>query len=138
MRKVVLLVLMAGMSFSCSESERIPADILPPQKMGDVLADISLAEAWVENYFPSKANGPRDSAISREVDKVLAIHSVGQADFRRSYQYYKDHPIQFRDMLDSAFHKNQNFQQRTFNAGRGAAPAARDTARPRTRPFPAQ
>lgn len=138
MRRAFLLVLMVGMAISCSESQEIPKDVLPPQKMGEIMADITIAEAWVENYFPNKANGPRDSAIGREVDKVLAIHHVDQASFRRSYQFYKDHPVQLKDMLDTVFRQNQNFQQRIFSAGRGAAPPVKDSQPPRTKPVPVQ
>lgn len=137
MRGRVLFVLMTGLVLSCSDQTEIPADVLPPQRMGAVMGDIAIAEAWVENYFPNKANGPRDSAIAREVDKVLAIHKVDQPTFRRSYQFYKDHPVEFKDLLDSVFHQNQNYQQRIFSAGRGAAPPVTDSP-PRAKPVPVQ
>lgn len=131
LRVMLVLVLLV----SCENRKELPPDVLPPKEMGDVMADIALAEAWVENYFPNKANGPRDSAIASEVDKVLAIHKVDQARFRKSYQYYKDNPIQFKDLLDTVFHQNQMYQQRIFSAARGAA--VKDSP-PRTKPVPVQ
>jgi len=122
MRMLALLFLMAATLGSCNEKQKIPPDVLPPKQMGEVMADVTLAEAWVENYFDKKANGPRDSAIAREVDKVLAIHKVDQAKFRRSFQFYKANPPLFRDLLDSVFHQNQMYQQRIFSSKKPLVP----------------
>jgi hypothetical protein len=124
MRRGALFLLLTIFFLACSDRPEVPPDVLPPQQMGEIMADITLAEAWVENYFPQKANKPRDSAIAVEVDKVLVLHKVDQARFRKSYQFYKSNPVLFKELLDSVFHQNQMYQQRIFGNRRPDVPRA--------------
>jgi hypothetical protein len=134
----VLAVLFFALLLACNDKPKVPDDVIPPQQMGEIIADITLAEAWVENYVPEKANKPRDSAIGREVDKVLALHQVKQDRFRRSYEYYKTNPPLFKEMLDSIFHTKQLFQQRILNAKKPAAAGTGATPPPGVKKIPVQ
>ena len=129
--------LICGMALSCSQGDELPKGVLGAKKMGEVMTDIALAESYIENYSTKKANGPRDSAISREVDKVLAMHGVSQETFRNSYKFYKSRPDIFRVILDSVVIENQRYQEKLHRMAKPGPPAGTPPP-PTTKPAPIQ
>jgi hypothetical protein len=87
---------------SCSNKEDMPKNILPRQKMQDIMWDISRAEEFLNSYVIY-----RDTSIDRAAEsqkwyeKIYQIHKVTKKDFDRSYAYYKDHPVLLKEILDS-------------------------------------
>jgi hypothetical protein len=99
---------------SCSRSGRIPGDILNQEKMAALLFDISMSEGHIENaYFRDSAKS-RDSMLKVELDRVLLIHGVTQADFLRSYQFYRSRPHLYKIMVDSLQAQNQRDQSQMY------------------------
>jgi hypothetical protein len=122
MKRQIIFCLLVFFGLSCSDADQLPKGVLGAKKMGDVMTDIALAESYIENYYEKKANGPRDSAIGREVDKVLAMHEVSQETFRQSYQFYKSRPDIFRVILDTVFAENQRYQDKLHRKIKPAPP----------------
>lgn len=99
---------------SCSRSGTTPADILNQEKMAALLFDISMSEGHIENaYFRDSAKS-RDSMLKVELDRVLLIHGVTQADFLRSYQFYRSRPHLYKMMVDSLQAQNQRDQSQMY------------------------
>jgi hypothetical protein len=129
--------LLLFIGWSCAGKDELPKGVLGAKAMGKVMTDIALAESYIENFYPKKANGPRDSAIGREVDKVLSMHDVSQEVFRVSYQFYKSRPDLFRVILDSVVLENQRYQEK-LNRNRKSGPMTGTPAPPTSKPVPTQ
>lgn len=79
---------------ACGTSDK-PSNLLPENKMVDILEDIHLTESKVNNL----AMGSSDSSLAifkkLETD-ILKKHLVDTAAFRKSYQYYVTEPEEFK------------------------------------------
>ena len=94
----VLLVLIVG---SCGEKNQLPKGILPKPKMREVMWDIVRAEEFLNSFVMYRDTGIDKAAIAKLwYDKVYKIHGISEADFEKSYSYYKDHDL-LKEVLDS-------------------------------------
>jgi hypothetical protein len=106
---VALLFLLA-----CGRKDDIPADVLPRDKMGNVLFEISMAEAFLENYVFRDSTVKRDSALRRELETVLQANHISQESFRKSYAWYKQHPAELRVVVDTMYARSQRSQEKLY------------------------
>jgi hypothetical protein len=111
---ILLAVAMAATAPSCSRSRSIPGDVLGKEEMGRVLFDIGMAEGHVEVYLYRDSAKSRDSLLRTELDRVLAIHGVGQEQFLRSYRFYKSRPSLFKEVVDTLQARTQRDQQKMY------------------------
>ncbi len=93
---VVLLV------FGCVNKKSVPSDILPAEKMKRILWDLIQADQYAAMYVT------KDSAHSnvkmeslRLYEQVFQMHKVSREEFRKSYQFYQDHPELNQIVFDS-------------------------------------
>lgn len=87
---VALLVMLAFFFVSCTDNERDSQHILPPDQMVKALTEIYLTEQKI-----NKLGLQRDSArLEFERFKDTLFGKVGMSDsvFKRSFDYYMDHP----------------------------------------------
>jgi Domain of unknown function (DUF4296) len=102
MRTTLLTIFLLVIFFGCSSKNKIPADILPQDKMQAVLWDMMRADQFLSNYVLVK-----DSSLDKRVEsikyyqRVFAIHKVDKTEFVKSYHYYRDHPALLSDIMDS-------------------------------------
>lgn len=95
---VLFVVLLVG----CGTGDRRPAGVVPRKKMEAMLWDFMRADVFVNDYVL-----PRDSSLNANREKeqvfqrVLRFNNVTQADFRKSLDYYMDHPDLMKTVLDS-------------------------------------
>lgn len=100
--------------YSCSNVNRVPSDVIPREKMGVILFELALAEGYLENYPFKDTTVNRDSMLTVELDKVLAIHKVSQKEFRDSYKFYKSHPQIFKVMTDTVYYRAQRSPEKMY------------------------
>jgi hypothetical protein len=85
---------------SCTDKDKIPAGVLPKDKMEKVLWDMIQAERYRETFV-------RDSAkdLKKETFKLYAqvfeIHQISKDEFVKSYKFYMSRPDIARTMFDS-------------------------------------
>lgn len=100
----LLLVFFAG---SCTNSPKVPDDILPPSQMQAVLWDMFRAGNFVSSFQLAA-----DSTLTREKEqikwfnRVLQVHQIGEKQFKKSMEYYKRHPELLSVMMDSLSRKS--------------------------------
>jgi hypothetical protein len=99
---------------SCSRSRRIPADVIGKEEMGRLLFDIGMAEGHTEVYLYRDSAKSKDSLLRTELDRVLAIHGIGQEEFLRSYRFYKSRPSLFKEVVDTLQARSQRDQQKMY------------------------
>jgi hypothetical protein len=90
------------MLWSCSGTGFRSVDVIGKDRMANILYDIALAEAFVETYQLKDSALNKDSALQKEIDLVLKYHAVEPLRFSRSYQFYQQHPKDFRILIDTA------------------------------------
>lgn len=77
--------------FSCNpESEKVPAGILPKDKMIDVLVDVHIAESSTESagLSPAQVN----ALVLQRYEQVMKKHGTTFDTFKASFNYYERHP----------------------------------------------
>lgn len=111
MRRVVI-VFFIFFIFSCDNS--IPNDVLPVEKMQNIMTDMLLAEGFAENFELLDTTKKRDDWFAQEYSKVMAIHKISQEQFRKSLQYYKKNPDLFKVVVDTVYHRGQRLRDAGF------------------------
>ena len=95
---------------SCSNKGNVPDDVLPKQKMRDLMWDMIRSGEFLQSYVFSKDSTIDKVAESQKWhDKIYEIHKTDKATFERSFAYYKAHPVLMKEMLDTLARKLANF-----------------------------
>ncbi|WP_205514234.1 DUF4296 domain-containing protein [Longitalea arenae] len=102
MRRLLMVCMMATLwcLISCTNKDKVPAGVLPRDKMQQVLWDMIQAERYRETFI-------RDSALDLKSEtfklyaQVFEVHNVSKDEFLRSYKFYMSRPDIARDMFDS-------------------------------------
>lgn len=94
MRFLISILLAAFLCHSCKEEEKeIPQDILSPQQLIPVLADVHLAEAAATLKSPG---GDLTNQYAKSHDEfIFSIHGITRDKFERSLEYYAKDPKVF-------------------------------------------
>ncbi|HVU53697.1 MAG TPA: DUF4296 domain-containing protein [Puia sp.] len=95
---ILCIVLIAG----CSEKDNIPSGILDKEQMGAVLWDMMQADQYAGAYLikdSAKVNIKMETL--KLYEQVFRLHNVTRDQFRKSLQFYQDHPDITHVVLDS-------------------------------------
>ncbi len=99
--KNLLYCTLVVIMFSCSEKNKVPDNVLTPQKFEAVFKDIVIADALnTERSF-------KDTAVKIPADnasyflKVYEMHGVTKNQFMVSYNYYLSRPDLLKVITDS-------------------------------------
>jgi hypothetical protein len=138
MKKLILVLFLGALYAACASKDKIPRDILPPEKMREVLWDMTRAGEFLAGYVLL-----RDSSIDKAAEsqkwyqKVYDLHQVSEARFKKSFAYYQEHPMLLKAIFDSLAGRQvtarapQPVADSTANAEMGKADSVRkrDTLR---------
>lgn len=103
MRKQPYLIFVVVLLFSACNGPEIPKDVLTQDKMKEVLWDMFQAQAWAQEKIrvdSSQTIASETKLLSRE---VFRMHDISEAQFQRSYEWYRKHPEILGKMLDSLY-----------------------------------
>jgi len=106
---MVILLMM-----SCSQVNKVPDNIIKQDKMGTILFEIAVSEGYLENYTFKDTTANRDSFLTSELDKVLAIHKVSQKEFLEAYTFYKSNPEIFKAITDTVYNRAQRSPEKMY------------------------
>ena len=97
-----LLTIVTLFIFSCTNTTKIPKDILSKQKMQGVLWDIILAERF-SSLFLLKDSLNKNIKVEnfKLYQQVFHIHKISKEDFIKSYKYYLSRPELSKVIFDS-------------------------------------
>lgn len=95
---LVLILLLAAGCRSRSGDEAV----LPPEKMQALLWDMMRADQFISDFVISKDSSRKREPESRAIyPQILQWHRVTATQFRRSLDFYRDHPEKLRPIMDS-------------------------------------
>ena len=99
--RILSLILLVILIFSCTRNNKIPEEILPQNQMRKVMWDMMRADAYVADFImkDSSCNQKAESAILYE--KIFQIHSTTQETFKKSLVFYERRPDLFKVIADS-------------------------------------
>ena len=89
---------------SCSKN-RLPNDILSPDKMEKLIWEQMRADAFTANFIlkDSSKDPKKENVILQE--KIFRKYKTDKETFYRSYKYYREHDKLMKDVLDSIIAK---------------------------------
>jgi len=99
--RILSLILLVILGFSCVRNNKIPKEILPQNEMRKVMWDMMRADAYVTDFImkDSSRNQKTESAILYE--KIFQLHSTTQETFKKSLLFYESRPDLFKVIADS-------------------------------------
>lgn len=86
--------------FSC-KANNIPDDILPPEKMQEVLWDMIRADEFLVSYVIKDTSVNRKAESLNLYQKVFDVHDISKTAFEKSFKYYQLHPETLQPIMDS-------------------------------------
>jgi hypothetical protein len=87
---IIILLSIGGCSHF--HDEKPPLDLIPQDKMVQILVDIHVADALVEHKCgPTNPNLPLTDAL---YNRIYQNYNVTAAQYKKSYKYYESHPSQ--------------------------------------------
>lgn len=100
---LLLVIVLSG----CNKKESLPKDVLKPEKMEDVLWDMSLADEFVVNYVMKDSTLNKKNESTKRYRQIFVIHKTNPEEFKKSLKFYENHPVLFKPILDSLSARQQ-------------------------------
>ncbi len=105
----------------CGNRNKIPNDVLPPDKMEVVIWDMMRADQFLADYVLSKDTSKKKMEESVKLyQQIFSLHKITQEEFKKSFYYYQSHPLQLKGVMDSI---------NTKKAAASTLPASADTSK---------
>ena len=122
MRKAIIYSFSLVCLWSCRPSDKIPENIIKPEKMKSILWDVIRAQSLAQE------TAAKDTTLSVATEtkilsqKVFEIHKTDSVRFAQSYSWYVKHPETLKLIFDSLYAQKQrlrelNLLQREKQAG---------------------
>lgn len=100
MRRIVYLLVLVLLT-RCVVEDEIPADVLPKEKMQDVLGGMVAAGEYVDGFVLKRDSLDSFGTRSRIYSQVLQVYKISREQFDRSFRFYREHPILMKELLDT-------------------------------------
>lgn len=100
-------VFLFSVLMACGQAGKTPPDVIPPEKMRNILLDMNYAEVFGRDQGVDTArlaDSVREKNVKRYYVQILQLHNVSKDEFMRSYRYYEVHSDKleqmYKEMLD--------------------------------------
>ncbi len=94
---ILIIFLFAG----CSPKNKIPAEILSPQKMRLIIWDLMRADEYANSYLVGKNAAELKTERTILYEQIFQLHSVDQKKFSKSLSFYQTRPDLLKVITDS-------------------------------------
>ena len=100
--KAIVIVMVTIFLTGCTNTTKVPDDILPRKKMEVILWDMIQADRF-NALFQIKDSASKNIELEKFklYEQVFAIHKTSKDDFIKSYKYYLSRPDMAKVMFDS-------------------------------------
>ncbi len=107
-----VLLLMVG----CSDKDNIPSGIIPREKMEKVLWDMVQADQYAALYLvKDSARINVKTETQKLYEEVFRLHQISRDDFRKSFQFYQEHPDLTRSVFDSLLVRGNRLRTESYS-----------------------
>jgi hypothetical protein len=101
MRIIFLVFFSSLIILACSRKEKIPANILPPEKMQSVLWDMIGAGEYITTFVVVRDSVDKEFESLKLYEEVLRMHNVTREQFKKSFAWYRGQPVLMKRMIDT-------------------------------------
>jgi hypothetical protein len=101
MMRIVFLLTGLALTGSCNNKNKVPADILKPDKMQAVLWDVIKADVFTTEFTKKDSSKNAAAENVKLQQQIFVMHKISKPDFYRSYDYYKSNTEIFKKVMDS-------------------------------------
>lgn len=109
---LLAMLLMVG----CSDKDNVPSGILSRDKMEKVLWDMVQADQYSSLYLlKDSARINVKTETQKLYEEVFRLHDISREDFRKSYQYYQEHPDLTRSVFDSLLARGNRLRTESYS-----------------------
>lgn len=100
---------------ACTDTEKVPSDIIPPQKMENILWDMLLADRYSAQYLlkDSARINVKDETF-KLYESVFVVNKTNKTEFVKSYKYYLNRPDLTKTIFDSLSVRANRDRQNMF------------------------
>jgi hypothetical protein len=102
--------------FAACSSDKLPKNIVEPEKMKLIVWDMLKADEYVMNKVGQDSGKTTKQRLNEMYNKVYSIHHISQDEFHNSYNYYEQHPQLHKVLMDSVYaygNRERNNLQKT-------------------------
>jgi hypothetical protein len=111
MAGLLLVLLLAG----CANKDDIPSGVIPKPEMEKILFDLAQADQYASLFVTiDSARVNRKLESLKVYQEVFRLHQVSREDFRKSLQFYLDHPDIMRILLDSVLAEGNRLRNESY------------------------
>ncbi|MBA3648863.1 MAG: DUF4296 domain-containing protein [Chitinophagales bacterium] len=111
-RIIGLYVCLISFLLSCGEeTEQVPPDLLPKNKMTAILTDVHIAESALNTNGLTREQIDRAMAIRYQ--QIMKKDSVTYSQFSNTYDYYLHHPADMDDVYQEVVNRLTALESRT-------------------------
>lgn len=99
--RLVLIALFIMMVARCTDKTRVPADILPKDKMRDIMWDLMQVNEYAQNYLSKDTlkNYKKERTVLYQ--QVFNLHEINKSEFNKSLDYYMSRPDLTQAIFDT-------------------------------------
>ena len=117
---LLCIVLIVG----CSEKDSIPSGVLGKEEMGSILWDMMQADQYASSYLikdTAKVNLKMETL--KLYEEVFRLHKTTREEFRKSFQFYQDHPDITRVLFDSLIARGNRMRSESYTHSSAPPPS---------------
>src|SRR5665213_1775134 len=115
MNKIIICLLTCIFLGACYSSDNLPANIIKPTEMKNILWDVMSAQT-LASELSMKDSLVNQAAETKELShRVFIIHHTDSASFNKSYNWYVKHPDILKRIFDSLYAQKERENVSEFN-----------------------
>lgn len=99
--------------FVACSGESVPKNVLPPQKMQEVMYDVIRVDEMVEFLRMMDSTYQPFSKRTALYDTVFGLHAVTKEKFQQSLKYYQGRPDLLKEMINNIHSKITDTSRKT-------------------------
>jgi len=107
MRYLSLVVILVALLFSSCSKKKVPSDILMPEKMQAVYWDYIRADVFANEFVKKDSSKNIEIENARLQQAIFKLHKVTKSEFYKSYDYYLNHQLLMKEMIDTMLERQQ-------------------------------
>jgi hypothetical protein len=120
--KILIFCWVLFFLYSCSGKQSVPSDILPPEKMKNIVWDILEAQSITNEISARDSSIDKQASLNWLTREAFRLNQTDSVNYSKSYNWYVAHPEIMKIFLDSLYQQKQ--RDKDLKLPRGHKPAA--------------
>ncbi len=105
--KILIFYGVLLMLYSCSGKQKVPSDILSPEKMKNIVWDILEAQSITNEIAARDTSIDKQASLNWLTQEAFRLNRTDSVNYSKSYNWYVAHPDIMKMFLDSLYEQKQ-------------------------------